>query len=109
MTASSPNSRSRLVIRVAAAVLSLGACRFAFAQPAPTSSAAGQEIVELPKFVITETRTNPYQSAQALSTSRIAVGIQDIPQTVSVVTSDFIQDTQGNRMLDVAKYVTPIV
>jgi iron complex outermembrane receptor protein len=98
-----------MVIRVAAAALSLGVCRFAFAQSAPTSSAAGQEIVELPKFVITETRTNPYQSAQALSTSRIAVGIQDIPQTVSVVTSDFIQDTQGNRMLDVAKYVTPIV
>src|SRR5690606_9569328 len=36
--------------------------------------------VELPKFIVTEDPANPYQSSQAVSTSRIAVPIQDIPQ-----------------------------
>jgi iron complex outermembrane receptor protein len=78
--------------------------------PAPESApAASEEIVELPQFVITETPANPYQSGQALSTSRVAMLIQDIPQTVSVVTQEFIKDTMSFRMLDAAKYVTPIV
>jgi outer membrane receptor for monomeric catechols len=37
------------------------------------------------------------------------MSIQDIPQTVSVVTSDFLQDSMSVRMLDAAKYVTPVV
>ncbi len=111
MTASTPDSRSRLILRVMVTVLSLGACRFAFAQPAPTPAAAmaGQEVVELPKFVVTETPVNAYVSKQALSSSRVAMSIQDIPQTVSVVTSDFMADSMSLRMLDAAKYVTPVV
>jgi iron complex outermembrane receptor protein len=89
----------------------LGACRFAFAQPTPSTAAAtaGQEVIELPKFVVTETPVNAYVSKQALSSSRVAMAIQDIPQTVSIVTSDFLQDTMSLRMLDAAKYVTPVV
>jgi iron complex outermembrane receptor protein len=99
-----------MILRVMAAALSLGVCRSAFAQTAPAPAAtSGQQVVELPEFVISETRTNPYQSAQALSSSRVAMAIQDIPQTVSVVTSDFMQDSMSLRMLDAAKYITPVV
>ncbi len=35
--------------------------------------------------------------------------IQDIPQTISVVSREFLEDTMALRMLDAAKYVTPIV
>jgi iron complex outermembrane receptor protein len=92
-------------------VLSLGACRFAFAQtaPAPAAATAGQEVVELPKFVVTETPVNAYISKQALSSSRVAMSISDIPQSVSVVTSDFMADSMSLRMLDAAKYITPVV
>jgi len=109
MTASSPNSRSQLLFRATVAALSLGAGRFAFAQPSSTASAAGGEVIELPKFVITETPVNPYQSQQALSATRVAMSIQDVPQTLSVVTSDFIADSMSLRMLDAAKFVTPVV
>jgi len=37
------------------------------------------------------------------------MSILDIPQTVSVITSDFLQDSMSVRMLDAAKYVTPVV
>jgi iron complex outermembrane receptor protein len=106
-----PDSRSRLILRVMAVALSLGACRFAFAQPAatPAAATAGQEVIELPKFVITETPLNPYQSQQALSATRVAMSIQDVPQTLSVVTSDFIADSMSLKMSDAAKYITPVV
>ncbi|MFZ5496212.1 MAG: TonB-dependent siderophore receptor [Verrucomicrobiota bacterium] len=77
------------------------------AAPAATPE-TDKEVVTLPTFVITESPENPYVSKQALSSSRVAMDIQDIPQTISVVTSDFMQDSMSFRMLDAAKYVTPV-
>src|SRR4051812_39716372 len=98
------------LLSVAAAAFSFGLVPSIFAQ-ATTSPKADQpkEVVELPTFVITENSANPYLSKQALSASRVAMDIQDIPQTVSVVTKEFIQDSFSARMLDAAKYVTPVV
>ena len=76
--------------------------------PAPASTAK-EETIKLPEFTITENADNPYVSKQALSGTRVAMAIQDIPQTVSIVTSDFITDSMSQRMLDAAKYVTPVV
>ncbi len=79
------------------------------AQPAAAPAKPKDEAVMLAQFVITENAANPYQSQQALSASRVAMAVQDIPQTISVVPREFIVDTGANRMLDAAKYVTPIV
>jgi iron complex outermembrane receptor protein len=110
MNTVSSDARRRVMLRVALAAISLGACRFAFAQtPQGPAATANQEVVELPKFVISETSANPYQSQQALSATRVAMAIQDIPQTISVVPSEFIQDSMSLKMSDAAKYVTPVV
>ncbi|HVU36532.1 MAG TPA: TonB-dependent receptor plug domain-containing protein, partial [Opitutaceae bacterium] len=76
------------------------------AQTAPSTS---DQVVTLPQFTINENRGNPYVSHQALSASRVAMSTLDIPQTVSIVTSDFMQDSMSFRILDAAKYVTPVV
>lgn len=73
-----------------------------------TADPKKDEVVTLPQFTITENAANPYQSRQALSASRVAMPIQDIPQTISVVTGELMKDSMSQRMLDVAKYVTPI-
>jgi iron complex outermembrane receptor protein len=91
---------------IACACFALGA-QAASAQTAPAAP-AGKDVVELPTFTITET-DSPYVSKQALSGTRVAMDIADIPQTVSVVTSDFLKDTMSQRMLDAAKYITPVV
>jgi iron complex outermembrane receptor protein len=67
------------------------------------------ETIELPQFTVREDKVNPYQSKEALSASRVAMPILDIPQTISVVPSEFLEDSKSMRMLDAAKYVTPIV
>jgi iron complex outermembrane recepter protein len=90
--------------------LVLAVCALAGVHAQTVSTPASDEVaIELPSFTISETTPNPYQAQQALSTSRVATSIQDIPQTVSVVTAELIRDTLGQRMLDVAKYVTPVV
>lgn len=73
----------------------------------PEANADG-DVVVLSPFEVKADQDNPYQSRQALSASRIATDLQDVPQTISVVTSELLRDSMGVRMLDAAKYVTPI-
>lgn len=100
----------RLLTLTAAATLSIAAIPSMQAQAAaaPEKTDASKEVIQLPAFVISETPANPYVSRQALSGTRVAMDLQDIPQTVSVVTNDFIKDTMSQRMLDAAKYITPV-
>jgi len=100
-------TKLRSLLQTTATALLLGAVATASAQTAP--AAKTEEVVTLPTFTITESPDNPYVSKQALSASRVAMSIMDIPQTVSVVTSEFIKDTMSQRMLDGAKYITPVV
>lgn len=98
----------RSLLPAAVAALLLSATGLA-QTPATTPPADKKDVVTLPTFTIVETQENPYRSTQALSSSRVATDIQDIPQTISVVTSDFMQDSMSLRMLDAAKYITPVV
>lgn len=107
--ARSPRIRRDRFLPLACAALALSSTLPMIAQPAAPSAADDDKLVNLPEFTISENPANPYQSQQALSTSRVAMSIQDIPQTISVVSSEFIQDSLSFRMLDAAKYVTPIV
>lgn len=75
---------------------------------APATPTASDDLVVLSPFEVKGGEDNPYQSRQALSASRIATDLQDVPQTISVVTSELLRDSMGVRMLDAAKYVTPI-
>ena len=101
-------NRTTLRIALLCAALPLAAWSQS-APPADAAAADNKETVVLPQFTITEKSTNPYLSKQALSGTRVAMDIQDVPQTISIVTSDFIKDTMSQRMLDAAKYITPVV
>jgi len=98
-------NRYHALITCACLAFGTQAARAQTAPAVPTD----KEVVTLATFTITEKPANPYQSQQALSASRVAMSIQDIPQTVSVIPSQFIEDTMSFKMLDAAKYVTPIV
>lgn len=77
--------------------------------PVPTTDKKeGENVVTLPAFSVKDTRSSAYAAQEAVSTTRISVPIQDVPQTVSVVTRELMDDTMGLRMLDTAQYVTPI-
>ncbi|HVW20737.1 MAG TPA: TonB-dependent receptor [Opitutaceae bacterium] len=98
-----------LVSWMSALAAAVGSASLSAQTVQPEPPAASGQTVELPRFTVTENHLNPYQSQEALSASRTAMPIMDIPQSISVVTKEFIQDSDANRMLDAAKYVTPIV
>ncbi|MEO6569404.1 MAG: TonB-dependent receptor, partial [Opitutaceae bacterium] len=62
-----------------------------------------------PSFEVRDTRVGAYGAQEATSGTRISLPIKDIPQSVTVVTRELIEDTQGLRMIDVARFATPIV
>ncbi len=99
-----PTLTCRTLSCTLAAMLTLSVAS-AFGQAADSS----KDTIRLPEFTIKEDPANPYVSKQALSGTRVAMAIQDIPQTVSIVTSAFIEDSMSQRMLDAAKYITPVV
>ena len=65
--------------------------------------------VTLPSFEVRDDRAGAYGAREATSITRISIPNQDIAQSVSVVTRELIDDTQGLRMLDAARFATPIV
>ena len=107
-----PHLARSLLQATSVAALLLGSAGLAHGQTPAASPEADKDkkdVVTLPTFVISEEPTNPYVSKQALSGTRVAMDIMDIPQTVSIVTNEFMKDTMSQRMLDAAKYVTPVV
>lgn len=115
MTPTNPTPNARAILRVMSLAFVCGTGCLTYGQtvvttPSTSTSATLNEdqAVELPKFEITTEAANRYQSQQALSASRVATAIVDIPQTISVIPKELLEDSKGNRMLDAAKYVTPI-
>lgn len=105
----SPHRRSPARTALLCAGLAAPFLPAAWSQTAPAAKPAADDTVVLPQFTISEKSDNPYLSSKALSASRIALDIQDVPQTISVVSGEFMTDSMSFRMLDAAKYVTPVV
>lgn len=100
-----PRRLSRAGLLTSVLLLSAGALP---AQTAPKTDPKNDEVVTLSAFNVSDTRTSAYNAREATSTTRISVPIQDVAQTVSVVTREVLDDTLGGRMLDAAQYVTPV-
>ncbi len=74
----------------------------------PPAKPENEKPVTLPEFTVRDVRSGAYNAMEAVSLTRISIPIQDLAQTVSVVTRELVDDTQGFRMLDVAKFLTPL-
>ncbi len=64
---------------------------------------------ELPEFTVRDIRSSEYHATEATSTTRVSIPIQEIAQSLTVVTRELIDDTQGASPLDVARFVTPVI
>lgn len=80
------------------------------AMPAQTPAAlaagtAPEQTVQLTAFEVASTRDSGYRATNSVSGTRVNAKLMDVPQTVSVLTSDFIQDI-GATDLDEALIYT---
>jgi iron complex outermembrane recepter protein len=90
-----------------AALLGLGiAAQIALASSDPKKI----EPVSLSPFVvnISGSEIGRYASLESISAGRVRTNIMDLSQSVSVITSDLIQDVAAGRVLDAAKYFSGV-
>ncbi len=66
-------------------------------------------VFELSPFEVETTGDKGYYASNAISGSRINVPIQDMPLTIEVVTSEFIEDTGATDLRDSLKYSAGIL
>jgi len=90
----------RSLLAVLAAPLSL------VAQTAPTAAAdtAKEETVQLPVFTISSEKDTGYVGKSALSSTRIAVDIAELPQSVKVLNTSFLKAVNVFNAADVLNY-----
>jgi len=95
-----PNPPSCLKILIAATFL-LGASELT-AQT--NSEEQADQVFELSPFEVSTSSDKGYYAANSISGSRIDVQIQDIPLTIEVITSEFIEDTGSSDLRDSLRY-----
>ena len=94
----------------AIATAALIPCPQAFAQvvaatPAAATVVTNEEIVKLPAFEITSEKDSDYAGTSALSSTRIAVDLSELPQSVKVLNNSFLQAINPTMLSDVLDYV----
>lgn len=85
----------------------------ATAAAAGTDSAAGvpekEEIVTLEEFTVTASAMSEYVAAESISGTRVAIKLRDLPFSVNVVTSEFINDFSAFEFRDQTNYTSGVV
>lgn len=92
---------------IAASVFALAAGLSLSGQPQPSEKEA-EPVIQLSPFTVTTEKASRYQVSDATSSSRVRVSLFDAQQSVSVLTSEFLQDVGAGRVLDAAKYISGI-
>jgi len=87
----------------------LGCSLISHAQlPNITDDQVDEETVILSPFEVSSAVMGRYQANDAATGGRIATNVLDTPGSITVLTSDFIKDIGGGRVLDVARYVAGV-
>jgi len=90
-------------------LLSLCALSFTSIHAQSQSDKDDDEIVRLSPFAVEESSNmGRYQAVEATSGSRVRMNLMDSPQSISVLTSEFIADVGAGKVIDAAKYASGI-
>jgi iron complex outermembrane receptor protein len=69
-----------------------GACTLVVRLAAQTSPAASDEVINLSPFSVTSDSEHGYIASESVTGSRVATAIKDLPFTINVFTSSFLND-----------------
>ncbi len=87
---------------LAAAITTLGSISLTRAQSRPAEES---EVVQLNEFQVTSNRDTTYRATNAAAGTRLGTAIKDLPQSVTVLTQDFLEDIGAIRLEDALAYV----
>ena len=75
------------------------------AAPVADNAASNEETVKLPAFEVSAQHDNGFVGRSSLSTTRIAVDLSEIPQSVQVLNDSFLRAVNSLNLVDVLNYV----
>lgn len=108
------NVKNNVSKTLAALALVVSACPLSAQVAAPVNPQSGSkesdEVVHLSPFVVSmaDSTVGRYSSLEATSAGRVRLNIMDASQSVSVITSEMLQDVGAVRILDATKYISGI-
>ncbi|OAM87369.1 TonB-dependent receptor [Termitidicoccus mucosus] len=73
------------------------------------SPSANEEVVTLPEFTVSDTRTNEYVAAESVTGTRVATKLIDLPFTVNVITGEFLDDFGALEFREQTAYTSNVV
>jgi len=106
-----PNPKPRMQPKLRCCLLAVTACAVfsrGYAQEAastPDDSSPSGATVELPAFEVKSEKDNNFVGKSSLSSTRIAVDLSEIPQSVKVINNSFIEALGPTMLSDVLNYV----
>ncbi|WP_334319269.1 TonB-dependent siderophore receptor [Termitidicoccus mucosus] len=65
---------------------------------------SSEEVIQLSEFQVVSSADEGYKAANAVSATRVAVAIKDIPMNLTAFTRDFIEDRHAYDLYDIIKY-----
>jgi outer membrane receptor protein involved in Fe transport len=95
----------RLIIALTVSALSKQAVAQTNSTTPSSDAAATGEVVQLPAFEIKSDNDTGYVGKSSLSSTRIAVDLADLPQSVKVLNSSFLQAINPMNMSDMLNFV----
>jgi iron complex outermembrane recepter protein len=99
------NSTPPLVIRLTVSALALASVLAAQTRPASTTGPDESNVVQLDEFQVTSERDTTYRATNATAGTRLGTKIKDLPQSITVLTEDFLQDIGAINLEDALAYV----
>lgn len=73
-----------------------------------SASATSEEAIRLPEFTTTTQRDTPYRSTDSISGARIRGELIDTPNSISVITREFMDEVAPVRLYDATRYVSSV-
>ena len=83
----------------------LAAIGFAQTTPTPPALAAKEDAVQLSPFEVTTDRDIGYAASTAMSGTRTNELLENLPNAISVLNQDFLQDIASNNFLDAVEFM----
>lgn len=96
--------RHRIGLLAAAAALAAPAYTFAQTAPAPDPSSQ-EQVVQMSQFEVTTTQGHGYAAPTSAAAFKTNEALINIPQSVQVVTKDFIDDLNNPNTTEVLRYM----
>ena len=91
------------------ALFSLTGCLLPFSLHGQDEGEEAEEVFDLSPFEVSTEGDKGYYASNTITGSRISVPIQDIPLTIEVLTSEFIEDTGATDLRSSLKYSAGIL